>query len=96
VLLSGLPPMHKFPALPQPLRWYIGNRAKQFDNALKALANTGSGCEFVKLGYTIDTQFMAADGFHPGPAIYALWGADVARRIRARRHAAQERGEHRS
>jgi hypothetical protein len=39
----------------------------------------------VKLAYTMDTQFMAADGFHPGPAIYALWGADVARRIRARR-----------
>jgi lysophospholipase L1-like esterase len=85
VLLSGLPPMHKFPALPQPLRWYIGSRAKQFDSALEALANTGSGYEFVKLAYTMDTQYMAADGFHPGPAIYALWGADVARRIRARR-----------
>jgi lysophospholipase L1-like esterase len=87
VLLSGLPPMHKFPALPQPLRWYIGSRAKQFDSALEALANTG--CEFVKLAYTMDTQFMAADGFHPGPAIYALWGADIARRIRARRPVAE-------
>jgi lysophospholipase L1-like esterase len=93
VLLSGLPPMHKFPALPQPLRWYIGSRAKQFDSALEALANTGSGCEFVKLGYTMDTQLMAADGFHPGPTIYALWGADIARRIKARRSVAEGRLE---
>jgi lysophospholipase L1-like esterase len=88
--------MHKFPALPQPLRWYIGNRAKQFDSALEALATTGSGSEFVKLAYTMDTQFMAADGFHPGPAIYALWGADIARRIRVRWPAAEERLEHTS
>lgn len=93
VLLSGLPPMHRFPALPQPLRWYIGSRAKQFDSALEALANTISGCEFVKLAYTMDTQFMAADGFHPGPAIYALWGADVARRIWARRPVAEANGD---
>ena len=93
VLLSGLPPMHKFPALPQPLRWYIGSRAKQFDSALEALAANGSGSEFVKLSYTMDVQFMATDGFHPGPAIYALWGADIARRIKARRPAAEGRLE---
>ncbi len=91
VLLSGLPPMDKFPALPQPLRWYIGSCARQFDSVLEALANTGADCEFVKLGYTVDTQFIAADGFHPGPAIYALWAADIARRIRVRRPVAEAR-----
>lgn len=96
VLLSGLPPMHKFPALPQPLRWYLGSRAKQFDRVLEDLAANGSGSEFVKLSYTVDVQFMATDGFHPGPAIYALWGADIARRIRARWSAAEGRPEHAS
>jgi lysophospholipase L1-like esterase len=96
VLLSGLPPMHKFPALPQPLRWYLGSRAMQFDSALEALANAGGGCEFVKLSYTLDTRFMAADGFHPGPAIYALWGADVGRRIAARWLAAGAGSGHKS
>ena len=28
VLLSALPPVHRFPALPQPLRWYLGARAR--------------------------------------------------------------------
>ena len=82
ILLSGLPPMHRFPALPQPLRWYIGSRAKQFDSALAGLAINRAGCEFVKLSYAMtDPQAMAADGFHPGPVIYGLWAAEVVRRI---------------
>ena len=85
ILLSGLPPMHRFPALPQPLRWYIGSRAQDFDRALASLAHRRAGCEFVKLGYAMmDTEAMAADGFHPGPAIYGLWAAEVVRRIVAR------------
>lgn len=82
VLLSGLPPMHRFPALPQPLRWYVGNRARDFDSALAMLAGRRAGCEFVKAAYAMmDPRSMAADGFHPGPAIYALWAAELARRI---------------
>jgi lysophospholipase L1-like esterase len=85
ILLSGLPPMHRFPALPQPLRWYIGGRAKDFDRALASLADSRAGCEFVKLSYaTMNPQTMAADGFHPGPAIYGLWAAEIVRRIVAR------------
>jgi len=82
ILLSGLPPMHRFPALPQPLRWYIGSRAQQFDSVLAGLAGNQARCEFVKLGYAMmDPQAMAADGFHPGPAIYAAWAAELVRRI---------------
>ena len=82
ILLSGLPPMHRFPALPQPLRWYIGSRAQDFDRELASLAHCHARCEFVKLGYAMmDTETMAADGFHPGPAIYDLWAAEVVRRI---------------
>lgn len=85
ILLSGLPPMHRFPALPQPLRWYIGSRAQDFDNALASLAGNQARCEFVKLGYAMmDPQAMAADGFHPGPAIYGLWAAELVHRIVAR------------
>jgi hypothetical protein len=38
ILLSGLPPMHRFPALPQPLRWYLGSRARDFDRVLAEVA----------------------------------------------------------
>jgi hypothetical protein len=40
-VLSGLPPMHRFPALPQPLRWYVGSRARDFNRVLAELAGAG-------------------------------------------------------
>jgi lysophospholipase L1-like esterase len=85
ILLSGLPPMHRFPALPQPLRWYVGSRARDFDGALAGLSENYVRCEFIKLGYAMmNPQAMAADGFHPGPAIYGLWAEELVRRIVAR------------
>jgi lysophospholipase L1-like esterase len=82
ILLSGLPPMHRFPALPQPLRWYVGSRARDFDRALSRLVEGQAGCEFVELDYAMmDLAAMAADGFHPGPAVYRRWAQELARRI---------------
>ena len=31
LVVSGLPPMHLFAALPQPLRWYLGACARRYD-----------------------------------------------------------------
>jgi lysophospholipase L1-like esterase len=84
IMFSGLPPMHRFPALPQPLRWYLGARARLFDEALRAWAESRPCCEYLQ---PLDGEYrgmMATDGFHPGPAMYALWGAEAARRISAR------------
>ena len=82
ILLSGLPPMHRFPALPQPLRWYVGSRARDFDRVLASVAASRPGCEFLALGHEMmDTSAMAGDGFHPGPPIYALWAREAASRI---------------
>lgn len=91
ILLSGLPPMHRFPALPQPLRWYVGSRARDFDRALERLAAATDRCEYVALDHALlDEGAMAEDGFHPGPPIYAAWAAELARRIRAW-HAAERK-----
>jgi lysophospholipase L1-like esterase len=82
ILLSGLPPMHRFPALPQPLRWYIGSRARDFDRVLAEVAASRPGCEFLALGHEMmDTSAMAGDGFHPGPPIYTRWAHAAAQRI---------------
>ena len=82
IVLSGLPPMHRFPALPQPLRWYIGSRARDFNRVLAEVAASRPGCEFLALGHEMmDVSAMASDGFHPGPPIYALWAREAARRI---------------
>jgi lysophospholipase L1-like esterase len=81
ILASGIPPMDRFPALPQPLRWYLGARAKELDRALAGALPDGRGAEYLALAGELDAAHMAADGFHPGPAVYAAWGAAAATRI---------------
>lgn len=82
VMLSALPPVHLFPALPQPLRWYLGAQAKRFNQALAAWASSRTDCSFVALNYPMDVTLMAEDLFHPGPQIYAIWAEAVAQGIR--------------
>ncbi len=72
-IISGLPPMHAFPALPQPLRWHIGSRATEFNHALRTSLSTEHDSTFVDVRFTSDPTLMAHDGFHPGPQAYALW-----------------------
>ncbi|MCJ8501542.1 SGNH/GDSL hydrolase family protein [Desulfatitalea alkaliphila] len=73
VLLSAVPPMHLFPALPQPLRWFLGERAKRLNQALQLHAAECNRCRVVFPDFPPDPALMAADGFHPGPLAYAQW-----------------------
>ena len=84
VLLSALPPVHRFPALPQPLRWYIGQRAHRLNRGLAAFAGAKAQCEIVSIPGELDPAAMAVDGFHPGPPVYALWAEQLAQVIRRR------------
>lgn len=81
ILASGIPPMDRFPALPQPLRWYLGARATELDRALQEYLPDGTGAEYLAVEGELDAAHMAADGFHPGPAVYEAWGAAAAERI---------------
>lgn len=80
VLLSGLPPLHHFPALPEPLRAVIGARATRLDAALHELADE-AGRHVTHLswrdGHAFEPAAMASDGFHPGPLAYELWAEMV-------------------
>jgi lysophospholipase L1-like esterase len=84
IILSCVPPMHLFPALPQPLRYYLGSRAKQFNNALKKFADGCGACEFVTINFPLESAYMADDGFHPGVPAYTIWASRVAAIIRSR------------
>jgi lysophospholipase L1-like esterase len=84
ILLTSLPPMHLFPALPQPLRWYLGARAKQLDRLLGSVATGHSQCERLRLALPLSGPAIAADGFHPGAAAYAAWAHQAAAAIRTR------------
>jgi lysophospholipase L1-like esterase len=81
IIHSALPPMHAFTALPQPLRWYFGQWAREMNRQLGvALQN-----DRLRLLHsaTMDRpeQGLAADGFHPGPRGYAVWAESLSRRI---------------
>lgn len=73
LIVSGLPPLHGFPALPQPLRWYLGSKAQDFDQDLRRALDAADGVWFLSLRFTEDARLMAADGFHPGPEVYREW-----------------------
>jgi lysophospholipase L1-like esterase len=79
MLWSGVPSMHEFPALPQPLRWYLGTRAALLDEALRIWVSSQGDCDFIAAPASGYGPMMAEDGFHPGPKVYELWGAEVAR-----------------
>jgi lysophospholipase L1-like esterase len=82
IIVSGLPPMHRFPALPQPLRWYLGAQAKAFDQKLRQLVAETPGCTYLAQPADGDLSMMASDGFHPGAAVYSRWAALAAAEIR--------------
>ncbi len=82
VFFSPIPPMHVFPALPQPLRWWLGRRAGQLNEVLAKMVNQHDDCTLLAGDYPIDPKLMAADGFHPGEEAYALWAREAAGAIR--------------
>ncbi|MDD3762974.1 MAG: SGNH/GDSL hydrolase family protein [Nevskiales bacterium] len=83
IVFSSLPPMHLFPALPNPLRWWLGLRARRFNALMAAFAGGQADCVFLPIPFPPATDFMAEDGFHPGPQAYALWGRHVAEAVGA-------------
>lgn len=76
IVLSGLPPMERFPALPQPLRAVVGARARALDAELAAVAEA-TGATHLPLAFLagLGAAHMAPDGFHPGPVLYDAWAA---------------------
>ena len=78
VLFTALPPMHLFPALPQPLRWYLGARALDFNVALADWLPSSPGCYLSAPEFEPASDYIASDGFHPGPAAYAAWAMRIA------------------
>lgn len=74
ILLSGVPPLAHFPALPQPLRWVMGLKAQTLDMAAQALATERARTVHVPL--TLDTRdvtMMASDGYHPSAKGCTAW-----------------------
>ena len=77
-IVSGIPPMANFPALPFPLRWFLGRQAHAFDHAHAASLAHDDTARFVKMDFFPPHLRMASDGFHPSPAVYRAWAERLA------------------
>jgi lysophospholipase L1-like esterase len=74
ILLSGVPPLGHFPALPQPLRWVMGLKAQALDAAARELAMGLPRTRYVAMSLnTADHDLMAHDGYHPSVKGCAVW-----------------------
>jgi lysophospholipase L1-like esterase len=83
LIITSVPPIGLFPALPHPLRWYLGQRADRFNTCLAEDLQSEDDACFLDLRFSLDPALMAVDGFHPGPVIYAEWARRAASLIRA-------------
>ena len=84
IIATGVPPMHLFPALPNPLSWLFGQYAKQMNLQLEKMIVQQEDMQWIEYDIqkyqSMDLE-MAKDGFHPSKEIYQIWGKDVADRI---------------
>ncbi len=75
VIVSGMAPVSRFPALPQPMRAVLALRAKAMDQVLRRVA----GQRYVPVtSQMIRSGFFAEDGFHPSSTGYRGWAAELA------------------
>ena len=79
VIVVGTPPFPAFPALPRTLAHYLAARAARLDVESAAVCAARPGVHFVTgLADTVDEEFFARDGFHPGPHGYRVWARSIA------------------
>ena len=85
IIVSGVPPMQHFPALPNPLAWLFGQYAEQMNQTLKQWLAPQPQFRFIEYdikNFQAMNLSMASDGFHPSKEIYAIWGQQVATLVR--------------
>jgi lysophospholipase L1-like esterase len=83
VVFAPLPPMHRFPLLPEPLRRVMGSDARRHDDALARWAATRSDVSHARFAVELDAAGMASDGFHPGEPVYRACGEALALHVAA-------------
>lgn len=83
IYISGMPPLGTFPLLPEPLRWTLGRHAARLERRRVPMLEKDARLRHIPFDLPLETHLMASDGFHPSAALYALWGAGLAERIKA-------------
>jgi lysophospholipase L1-like esterase len=94
VVFAPLPPLDRFPLLPEPLRRVLGADARRHDAALAEWARGRADVSHADFEVELSAASMAADGFHPGEPVYRACGEAIAAHVAHRVWPAlQARGE---
>ncbi len=85
VLVTGVPPMHLFPALPNPLAWLFGQYSTAMNQKLADFVAQKPSFQFIQFDlahFKALNLGMAEDGFHPSKEIYQLWASELVKKIK--------------
>lgn len=77
LLLAGVPPMQRFPALPPPLRQVFGWRSARLDRLGAQVARTHAALH-IPTPVPADPTAFASDGYHPNARACAEWARALA------------------
>ncbi|MDV8154472.1 SGNH/GDSL hydrolase family protein [Acinetobacter bereziniae] len=84
ILVTGVPPMNLFPALPNPLAWLFGKYSSKMNEKLAQFIENNKNYQLIHFDLAhfkaLNLQ-MASDGFHPSQDIYQLWAKEISQRI---------------
>jgi len=79
ILLAGIPPMQRFPALPAPLSTMLGLRASLLDAVSEQFAARQPGVVHAPMNFVNHPDgLFCRDGFHPNARAHALWAEQLA------------------
>lgn len=78
IAVAGLPPLGVFPLLPQPLRAFLGMRARTLSAVLCDVVELHAGVTYVPIAIEFSPDGFSDDGFHPSPTGYREFGTRMA------------------
>lgn len=76
VVLTAVPPLGQFSALPQPLRGWFGLRAGLLNGDAQQCCASASALH-VPFELRFESHYLARDGYHPSAAGYQLWAVGI-------------------
>jgi len=83
IVVSDIPPIGQFPALPKPLRWVMGRHGDRLRTAMHLAVARHKNAIMLPFEFDLRPEQMASDGFHPGPDVYEAWAAAIAKAIKS-------------
>jgi lysophospholipase L1-like esterase len=78
VVVGGVAPLNRFPALPWPLRSVLGWRSAALQAAADHLSGRLPRVVVERFTIPFEPGLFACDGFHPNRRAHALWGEELA------------------